>query len=216
MYHNIQIAFYFERSDLSTLSSLAAVYLSKPETQAAGEGKFPALQIDGCVSVEVFVRCGPRMVVREIQMGITVVEHLVYRLQLDDVISPYHLVKRFLGNDVIDVSAYIVVRGVFGIIGIIERYSQASRRPVSQLHKDALRVIAHVMPHHVAIRCIFQQLYRMCIARYVGASELAAQRQAFDGPTAPVEAHDIREGVVLRVRGLEARKLKIIEVERAV
>ena len=84
-------------------------------------------------------------------MGVAVVEHLINGFELHNIVSPNHLVKRFLGDDILDVLTRVVVRGIFGIVGIIERQPQASCRSVTELHKDILRIVAHIMAHVVTV-----------------------------------------------------------------
>ena len=156
-------------------------------------------------------------------MRVAVIENLIHRAERDYVVPPYLLRKGFLGDDGIrgtplpgDISPHIIVGAVLGVLGIIERQTQAARRAVTQLHKDRLRVIAHVMAHVITVGGIIEHFYRVGVAGYVTPHELAPQRQALHRPAAPVEAHEIRHRVMLRIRFLETRELELIQEERTV
>ena len=154
--------------------------------------------------------------VHHIDVGIAVVEHLINGAELDLIVAPDLIRKRLLGYNLTDVASYIIEGFIFRVLRITERKTQAARRTVRQLHEDRLRVSAHVMPHQVTIRRIFEHFDGMSVGRYIRAHELAAQAQSAYRPTAPIEAYQLGYRVLLRVRGLETRQLELIYEERSV
>ena len=149
-------------------------------------------------------------------MRIAVIKHLINRAELQLVIPPDLLAERFLRDDLRYVAADIIERAILRIIRIILCQTQTPSGTITQLHKDTLRIVAHVMTHEIAVRAIIQYPNRVRVARDITAHELTPQRQAFHRPTRPVETHQVGHRVMLRIRFLQTRELELVQEERTV
>ena len=92
-------------------------------------------------------------------MRVTVIEDLIYGVESNLIIAPDLLAERLLGDNrrrgvtlTCYICADIIVRTIFGVLREIQRETKTSTWTIRELHKDALRVIAHIMTHIVGIR----------------------------------------------------------------
>ena len=111
---------------------------------------------------------------------------------------------------------HVVVGIVSGVAQVVERQPQTTNRSVTQSYVYRLRIVAHVVAHVVRIGCILQHVDRVRIAGDIAAHKLALETQSANRPSAPVEAHQVGYGIVLRFGFLQARQFEFVQEERTV
>ena len=131
-------------------------------------------------------------------------------------VLPCLFIKRLIRNNLIIDLTNVIEHIILGIARIIEFERESANGSITHFGKDRLCIRAHIMPHIEGVGGIIKHRDGMIERESIGAHELGLESQSSDDITAPVDAHQIRYGIVLGIALFQASKLKLIHECRGI